>query len=408
MSDDKSTQQYDISSIHSLTACEHVRKRPAMYVRDFNSPEWVQLMVYGLLENFLDQVVRGQSAQIIITLYDNYELSIQDNGAGIPVQLKEDKSILEIVLTEVRAGSIPGFIARSSSLGFAPVNALSETLLIEVKRDGYLWRQTYQAGLKTSEVEQIRPLEMEEKTGTFIRFKPDFSIGMLAEFDHFKLLNHFHLHAYCIPAVTILFKDKRSDSGEEELAIIHHPHGLSEYVEYLNCDYQVIHPTFSLVKTVEIPHNPNSPNTHNIEVRVEVAFQYAETPQITILGFANSGEITSDSESLTSVENLIMKAIRQSDKSKYLERSTELPSKFGFLEGLTAVVSIWQEDPYFTSMINYRCLVSPSSREAVEMVFQELLDDVQNNHPDDWQRIIDHCLNNQKSRNERRFGQCGE
>ena len=175
MSDKKSTtEEFIAKNIVAITPREHIRRRPQMYVGGTDSGALHHLL-WEVVDNSLDEVMAGRCDHIRITLHSKTRVSIIDNGQGISVDTNEcGRSKLELSLTEVGTGQWWNESYKVSGglhgVGISAINALSAQLTTESKCDGYLWRQTYSEGLPTSSVEQVRPLDEGESTGTSISF----------------------------------------------------------------------------------------------------------------------------------------------------------------------------------------------------------------------------------------------
>lgn len=402
-----SNQQYDASSIQSLSGREHVRKRPGMYFGGTDQRA-LHSMLYEFVDNAFNQIIHEQATTVKITLQDDYQVTVQDDGAGIPVEIydKTGISTLELIFTQMGACRWRGERhVRRYNVGIAPTNALSEILIVQVKRDDYLWQRDFTQGLPNGELEQVRSLEDGESTGTTITFKPDFSILQQHDFDYFKLLNRLHEYVYLVPEATIIFEDMRTNPQGASSTTIHHPHGLAEYVEYLNRDYTAIHPALHLQKTMEFSHKNRESETY--EVTVDLALQYGSCATAYWLGFANTHETMINSRCLQIIASTVVQQVRNFAVDNQLTNEPQHLSRDDILAGLCFVLNIWHPDPQSETSRGFK-LMNPSASDASEATINELFEQLIASQDDTLSKIVAHCLNNRKLREERRFSRGGK
>ncbi|HEX2622295.1 MAG TPA: ATP-binding protein, partial [Phototrophicaceae bacterium] len=241
----KNIPKYIEENIVPISPRDHIRRRPGMYFGGIDQRALHQT-VKELVDNAIDEAISGSCNRIQVTLDDNYQITINDNGRGIPVETYQDtgQSVLELMLTKL---NVRDFIREnkhpSASLfgaGIAAVNAVSTTLIVYVRQDGFLWQQSYQAGIKQTEVEQIRPLSEGETTGTLITFQPDFTIFQRNEFDYETLHHYLHELVFLVNGLTIILEDRRS-SHPYRRAVFSYPDGILDFVKFLNHDRMYLH-----------------------------------------------------------------------------------------------------------------------------------------------------------------------
>lgn len=397
---DSDKPEYDASSIQYLSGREHVRKRRGMYVPGPIFPEWVNMLVVELFVNMLHNKFLEKPTELKVTLRDENKVSIHCEYLIFAVDFTSDTPSVDDIFASVEGYQELNLISKHTGTSFITINDLAADLTVEICHNGFLWRQTYKKGLPTSNLEKWRPLLENETNGTTVTYTPDFSIGPVSDVDYRSILQRFHEYTYCIPNLTIFLADNRTIAQVSKTETICHPNGISEFVAYLNRDQCLVHNLIQLNQAVEIANEEGNSEI----IKVATSLQYSDAPQTNIYCFANAFEIGSSSECINIIEDTLFNAIRQSRTFRFIMDYSRRLNKFDVLAGLTVVVSMWQDDISIKDMAVERQLISQSSTQAVKIVLRELLDDVQQNHPDEWQKIIDHCLRNKKLRHERRFG----
>ena len=234
-------------------------------------------LIYEVVDNAIDEALAGRCDRIEVILHADGGATIRDNGVGIPVDLHESGvSALELVMTEVGSGGkFDNDVYKVSGglhgVGISAVNALSAELTATIYRDGKVWRQSYEAGLSTGPVQELRGLRPDEETGTVINFKPDFSVMDEGEFNFLTLMTRFREMAFVTRQVTIKLRDEREAPIPREMTF-YFDGGLRSFVRYLNRHRKPIHSIFHVDR--EIPHTDRQGETFLIGV--EMAMQYAD------------------------------------------------------------------------------------------------------------------------------------
>ncbi|MBK8134334.1 MAG: type IIA DNA topoisomerase subunit B [Chloroflexi bacterium] len=389
---------YDESSIQKLNPLEHVRLRPGMYVggKDVRA---LHHLVYEVVDNAIDEALAGRCDTIVVTLMDDNWVSVSDNGVGIPVGMHptEKKSTLEVVMTEIGAGAkFDGSAYKVSGglhgVGVSAVNALSDEFVSEVRRDGYLWRQTYRAGRPVTKVEQVRPLEDGESTGTTQSFHADYTVMDFNEFSYETLKARFREMAFVTRKVTLTLRDERVQPIPREVTF-YFEGGLASFVRWLNRNREMLHDPVYADRNVEVQ------NEHgNKSIGVEVAFQYTDASTETELAFANTINTPDGGSHLTGLRSAVTSVInRYARKNGYIK---EKDANFGgsdTLEGLTAIVSIKHPEPQFESQTKVK-LLNPEVQGAVSQVVSEALGDFLELNPREARKIIDKCMTSKRAR----------
>jgi DNA gyrase subunit B len=390
---------YDSDNIQALSGIEHVRRRPGMYVGGTDSRA-LHHLVQEVVDNSIDEALAGRCDQIIVTLYDDHWVSISDNGAGIPVAIHREKGIsaLELVMTQIGAGGkFDGSAYKVSGglhgVGVSAVNALSEELISEVRRDGHLWRQVYHGGIPVGPVEKVRPLMAGEGTGTTQMFRPDFTVMEMNEFSYSTLAQRFREMAFVTRRVTIILRDERVKPVARETAF-YFEGGLRSFVRYLNRTRQPLHDPVYVEKDVEFTPEGKA----GWLIGVEVAFQYNDTANVTELAFANTIGTPDGGSHLTGLRSAITNVInRYARKAGLLKEKDQNFSGNDTLEGLTSIVSVKIPDPKFESQTKVK-LLNPEVQGAVSQVVSEAFFDFLELNPREARRIIDKCMTSKRAR----------
>ncbi len=393
------TQGYDEASIVRLKPMEHIRKRPGMYVGGTDSRA-LHHLINEVVDNSIDEALAGRCDHILITLLDDNYVSVEDNGAGIPVGIHKSEGIstLEMVMTQVGTGGKFDNNAYKVSgglhgVGVSAVNALSAEARVEVMREGYLWEQTYQIGHPTSEVHKVRPLEPGEGTGTRTTFVPDFTIMDKNDFNFITLAQRFREMAFVTRKVTITVRDERVKPIPRELTY-YFEGGLRSFVQYLNRNRKPLHPVIYGEREVEIIPEGKAA----LIIGVEVAFQYTDSSTVTELAFANTIGTPDGGTHLTGLRSAVTSAInRFARKNNILKEKEANFSGNDTLEGLTAIVSVKHPDPQFESQTKVK-LLNPEAQGAVSQVVSEAFVEFLELNPREARRIIDKCMTSKRAR----------
>ena len=246
MADPGKALAYTEENIQKLDPIEHIRLRPGMYVGGTDSSA-LHHLIYEVVDNSIDEALADRCDRIEVTLLPGNSVRVEDNGVGIPVgrHKTEKVSTLELVMTQVGAGGKFDDRAYKVSgglhgVGLSAVNALSASFLAEVRRDGWLWSQRYEAGKPVSKVKKVRRLRKNEGSGTCQTFTPDFSIMDCNEFDYDILLRRFREMAFVTRSVHITLCDERNDEHPREISFFFQG-GLHSFVRHLNWQRSSLH-----------------------------------------------------------------------------------------------------------------------------------------------------------------------
>lgn len=393
------SQAYVEGNIQALSQMEHVRTRPGMYVGGTDIRA-LHHLIYEVVDNSIDEALAGRCDHILITLHENSWVSVADNGAGIPVGIhpKEGISTLELVMTRIGAGGKFDSSAYKVSgglhgVGVSAVNALSDELIAQIYREGYLWQQTYRRGMPITPVEKIRPLEPGEGTGTTQSFLPDFSIMEPNEFSFDILEKRFREMAFVTRKVTITLRDEREKPFPRETTF-YFEGGLRSFVRYLNRNREAIHDPVHMEREIEFKPEGKAPYS----VGVEIALQYNESATITELAFANTINTPDGGSHLTGLRSAITSVInRHARKLNILKEKDQNFSGTDTLEGLTAIVSIKHPDPQFESQTKVK-LLNTEVQGAVSQVVSEAFTEFLDLNPREARKIIEKCMTSKRAR----------
>lgn len=386
MAQDKNNT-YDASSITILEGLSAVRKRPAMYIGSTDA-RGLHHLVYEVVDNSIDEAMAGYCSNITITLHDDNSVTVRDDGRGIPVDIhpKEGVPAVQVVMTKLHAG---GKFDNSSykvsgglhGVGVSCVNALSEDLIVSVRRDGKIYRQEYKRGVPQNELSLIE--ENVKGHGTTIRFKPDEEIFETQEFSYETLKKRFEELAYLNSGLRIECIDERS--GEKN--VFQASGGLKEFIEELNAGEQGIHPVIEASSLVD-------------NVSVDFAMQYNNGYKENILSFANNIRTKEGGTHLVGFRTALTRAINtyiktQPDLQKKMKDSTLTGDDVR--EGLTAIVSVKLPQPQFEGQTKTKLgnseiasIVSTAVYDKLTVYFEE--------NPKDIRAIIDKAMDAARAR----------
>ena len=378
---------YDASNIRVLEGLEAVRMRPGMYIGS-TSQRGLHHCIYEIVDNSIDESLAGYCTEIHVTIHKDNSVTVEDNGRGIPVDIKPEtgKSALEIVHTVLHAGGKFGDGGYKVSgglhgVGASVVNALSEKMVVEVSRAGYVWRQSYLRGEPTGPVEKTVPTT---KTGTKSTFWLDPEIFTeTTEIDVDIVATRFREMAFLNKGLKIILHDEK-DTGKDET--FHYEGGIASYVAFLNHNRTVMfdEPIY-MEKIID-------------KIKVEVAMQYTDSYNESILSFANNINTHQGGTHLTGFRNAITRVLNDYARTnKILKDSEQNLSGDDVREGLTAIVSVKIENPEFEGQTKEK-LGNSEVMPAVQDVVKEKLQEWLEFNPKLAKLIIEKTLQAQRAR----------
>lgn len=377
-------QSYDASSIQVLEGMEAVRKRPGMFIGSTDI-RGLHHMAYEAIDNAIDEALAGYCTKIKLILRPDNYCTVEDNGRGIPVDIHPKFNIpaVTVVMTVLHAGGkfdkntykVSGGL---HGVGITVTNALSERLIVHVKRDGFLWRQEFKQGAPATPLEKLGPATT---TGTAITFKPDFTVMEKAEFSFDTLSNRLRELAFLNKGVEITIRDERGDPVKE--SVFKYDGGIIEFVEHLDKNKQKIGKPFYVDKEA---------NGH----RVEVSLQYTTDYNETVFTFANNINTPEGGTHLTGFKSALTRTINSyAEKRKLLE--SENLSAEDVREGLTAIISVKVPNPQFEGQTKQK-LGNSEVKGLVDSIVSEALNTYFEENPAIAKAIVAKCNESNKAR----------
>jgi DNA gyrase subunit B len=370
---------YTASDIKVLEGLEAVRKRPAMYVGDTGA-YGLHHLVYEVVDNSVDEALAGQCDSIRVILHSDGSCSVGDNGRGIPVDTHKEtgRPAAEVVLTTLHAGGKFEHSAYKVSgglhgVGVSVVNALSEWLELEIRRDGRVWSQRYESGAPVTE---LTAGEKTTKHGTIVRFKPDAKIFEETAFSFDTLSNRLRELAFLNKGLKIVIEDERDERSHSFL----YRGGIVEFVKHLNQNKTAIHPRVLFFEG------------RKDGIEVEVALQYNDGYQEAVFSFANNINTREGGTHLTGFRAALTSRI-----AAYAQANGFLKSFKGGVtgddvrEGLTAVVSVRIPDPQFEGQTKAK-LGNSEVKGLVQQIVNDRLGEVFEEDPTTARKVADKCV----------------
>jgi DNA gyrase subunit B len=334
----QNSEEYSEKNIVYLDPREHVRLRPGMFIGGTDERA-LHHMVWEVLDNSVEEAMLGKCTKICIQLLPNRSVCIEDNSAGLPVHIHsedEKKSLAELIMTSFHLkssfdGSYYGASGGMHGLGLWAVNALSSFCQLEVKRDGFLWRQSYSEGLATSSFEQIRPLELNEGTGNRITFTPDFSILEDNDFDFDFIAYRCQELAFLHPKLELKLEDTH---GRE--AIYHYPNGLLDWLMIQTENENLVYAPLHIQYQAEMQND----SLGSYKVGLDLVFQYIEASHTIERSFINTVPIPEGGSHLEGLKSGLIKVL-STDNLKL--------DKVVVMKGLVVGINLRHPDPQFVS-----------------------------------------------------------
>lgn len=375
-------ESYTAKDIKVLEGLEAVRKRPGMYIGDTGA-RGLHHLVYEILDNSVDEALVGACNKIEVIIHEDNSVTVVDNGRGIPVDIMEgyNQSALTIVLTRLHAGGKFGGSGYKVSgglhgVGVSVVNALSEKLVAEVRRNGKIYRQEFSRGEPLTDVLVVGESDV---TGTTIHFKPDPEIFEETVFNSDTIKQRIKEVAYLVRGLTIVFRDERPQTAEE--TTFHFEGGLVDFVRDLNKNRNPVHPNIFYFQA-----------EGEDDMLLEVAFQYNEGTSDSVFTFANNINTTEGGTHLSGFRSALTRAINEYARKKgFLKEKDENFQGEDVRYGLLAIVSVKLKNPQFEGQTKTR-LGNTEVKSFVEGVtYQKVLEFLEE-HPKDAKEIISRVM----------------
>ncbi|KUP08232.1 DNA gyrase subunit B [Bacillus coahuilensis m2-6] len=327
MAKEKKTIEYNDDAIQVLEGLEAVRKRPGMYIGSTDS-RGLHHLVYEIVDNSVDEALAGYGDHIKVTIHKDNSISVEDKGRGMPTGMhKLGKPTPEVILTVLHAGGKFGQGGYKTSgglhgVGASVVNALSEWLVVTIKRDGIVYEQRFENGGKPAS--SLERMGSTKSTGTTIHFKPDTTMFSTTTFNYDTLSERLRESAFLLKGMKIEIRDERYDQRD----VFHFETGIEAFVEYLNEDKDSLH------KVVSLEGEQNS-------IEVEFAFQFNDGFSENILSFVNNVRTkdggTHEAGAKTAMTRVFNEYARKVSILKERDKNLEGTD---IREGLTAIISV--------------------------------------------------------------------
>ncbi|RME66842.1 MAG: DNA gyrase subunit B, partial [Nitrospirae bacterium] len=381
-----STTEYTAQDIKILKGLSAVRKRPAMYIGS-TGPEGLHHLVYEVVDNSIDEALAGFCKNIQVIINHDGSCTVIDDGRGIPTDIHpsdpKKRSAAEIVLTELHAGGKFEHKAYRVSgglhgVGISVVNALSEYLIVEIKRGGKVFRQRYERGVPVTPLEVIGKTKT---TGTKVTFKPDPEIFETTEFNYDILAHRLRELAFLNAGIKIVLYDERTSRRD----VFHYSGGIVTFVEFLNKNRNTL-------------HRPIYISGEKDDIIVEIAMQYNDSYQETLYTFANNINTREGGTHLIGFKSALTRTVNQyAQQLKAVKDKKISLTGDDIREGLTAVISVKIPEPQFEGQTKMK-LGNTEVKGIVESIVNEQLGTYFEEHPSVARKIVDKALQAARAR----------
>jgi DNA gyrase subunit B len=381
---------YNAENITVLEGLEPVRKRPGMYIGS-TGEAGLHHLIWEVVDNSVDEAMAGYATRIDVTIQKDGGVRVSDNGRGIPVDVHKQtkKSALETVMTVLHAGGKFGGDASGykvsgglHGVGAAVVNALSTDMSVQVKRDGIVYEQTYKKGVPQGKVKEVGKVSKNDpvQTGTATIFYPDVEIFTTVDFKLKTVLEHLRSQAYLTKGLHFKITDERENITYQ----YYFEGGVISYIRQLN-------------RRRKVKNEPIYINKISEDILVEVAIQYTEDYDETVLAYANNEYNPEGGMHVTGFRTALTRSINNyAVKNNYLKESDKLTGE-DMREGLTAIISVKLPNPQFEGQTKAK-LGNPEVRTAVDSVVSSALESYFEEHPQEASKIIEKALLASKAR----------
>ncbi len=367
---------YTAKDITVLEGLEPVRLRPGMYIGSTGA-RGLHHLVYEVVDNSVDEALAGRNDRIEVTIHPDDSVTVKDYGSGIPVDVMPEQGLpaLTVVLTKLHAGGKFGGDGYKVSgglhgVGVSVVNALSESLVAEVRRDGTVYRQEFVRGVPQGEMETVGTAG---DTGTTIHFMPDAEIFEEVEWSTQVLSQRLRETAFLTRALTIVLTDERAGGSTQTF---HYEGGIRDFVSYVNESKEPIHKRIAYFET------------ESDQGTVEVAMQWNTSYVESVFSFANNINTTEGGAHLSGFKAALTGTLNKyaRDKGLLKEKEDNLEGE-DVREGLAAVLSVKLRDPQFEGQTKTK-LGNPWLKGLVEQTVNAKLAEFLEENPNDGRQII--------------------
>ena len=383
-SKEKKRTAYGAKQIRVLEGLEAVRKRPAMYVGS-TGPSGLHHLVYEVVDNSVDEAMAGHCDQVEVTINEDGSVSVKDNGRGIPVDKHQTEKIsaAEVVMIKLHAGGKFDNNAYKVSgglhgVGVSCVNALSEWLHLEIRREGYLYKMSFDRGVARGRLKKDRKVK---STGTTVIFKPDEKIFDTVEFEYDILAARLRELAFLNSGLRINVEDARTGHKEQ----FYYKGGIASFVEHLNRAKDAIHK-----KPIYIEGKKNG-------TVVEAALQYNDGYNETLLSFANNINTSEGGTHLAGFRTALTRTINRYAAKNNMVKNSPTPNGEDVREGLTAIISVKLPEPQFEGQTKAK-LGNSEMKGLVEQIVNEKLGSFFEENLSYARRIVDKAIHSAQAR----------
>ena len=381
--------EYDASQIQVLEGLEPVRLRPGMYIGS-TGPAGLHHLVYEIVDNSVDEALAGYCNTIDVVINEDNSITVSDNGRGMPVDMHPKLKIpaVEVIHTQLHAGGKFGGGGYKVSgglhgVGASVVNALSTKMIVEIRRDGKLYRQEYSRGKVITELEIIGETD-NKNTGSKSTFWPDPEIFDETVFDYETLQRRMREMAFLNKGLRISIEDKRNDRRNKDE--FYYEGGIKEFVKYLNKNKDVINDTIFYFETEKDGYE------------VEVALQYTERYSELVLSYANNINTVDGGFHLMGLKSALTRTINDyAKRKKFLKDNDPALQGDDVREGITAIVSVKLTNPQFEGQTKTK-LGNSEVRGFVESNTNEHFASFLEENPKQAKLMIDKCMRAARAR----------
>lgn len=388
------SNSYTGENIQVLEGLEPVRKRPGMYIGGTGKPGLHHLL-WEVVDNAVDEATNGYASQIDVVLHrDGRSITVSDNGRGIPVDNHPTKKIptVQLILTTLHSGGkfdSSNYITSGGlhGVGASVVNALSEELLVTIKRDGGTWEQRYERGTPVTKL--TKTASNSRGTGTTIYFRPDPDIFEAVDFDAELIEENLEIKTYLNGDLRIAFRNEVTGARKE----FHHEGGISEYQQHLMSEAgaRPVHPDSFIIRQEEMTDG----------ARVELALQWTESPREFVRSFVNGIPTRDGGTHEQGFRDAVRSAVRA-----YMDTHELMPKKLeisadDIREGIIGVVNLFMVDPQFQGQTKEK-LNNPEIKSIVASAIRLELEQFLNQHPTTGEAIATRIIQAAKARHASR------